>query len=646
MMKKTRDQALLSLVWLSRAATLVLLLTVAYVLDNTATQNYRNDVRQEWQARLNDLSLRLQGTVLQNVQTVWGLAANVSVQPDMTEAEFRKLASVIFALAPQLRNIGLAPDLTIRNIYPLEGNEAALGLDLARQSLSPEQVQSLQDSRKELFNGPINLVQGGEGMAARIPIFENESGRFWGVVSVILDLNRLYSAVDMLSFSETGPLALFRSSAAGQGEDPFFGNVATQWQDPVTTELSMPGINWTLFAQPSQGWPNHPESPVLVRSLLVLMVILVFAGAFWLTSLLIRDHLMQRRFSGLFELAPFGIGLYAADNGKLLRANNSFEKLFGNKANSLAFFRHVYDHTSRPLPEELDIASLLKKKLRFSGLEGYFPDAKNELNPVLLHGLTLDTQNGDPAIWLIAEDISEQKKADRAKSEFISIVSHELRTPLTSIAGSLGLLSNNAVGELPPKASRLAEIAYRNTQQLTLLINDLLDIEKLVAGKMAFSMTDCPVAEIVWECLEDIESFSVDKKVSLKAERLDKVNVKADPGRLCQALNNLLSNAIKFSPENSVVTVCTEKSDHEIRICVSDQGQGVPTAFRDRIFQKFSQADSSDRRAKGGTGLGLAITRELMHAMGGKVGFDSEEGKGACFWLCLPLADADEKGAT
>ena len=637
-MTKTQDRALFYLVWLARAAVLVLLLGVAFVLDSAATQTHRNDVRQEWQARLNDIDLKLQGAILQNVQTVWGLAANVSVQPDITEAEFQQLAPVIFSLAPQLRNIGLAPDLTIRNIYPLEGNEAALGLDLTSQSLSLEQVKTLTESRKALFSGPINLVQGGQGMAARIPIFENESGQFWGVISVILDLNRLYNAVDMASFSENGYLALFKTSSPGLEEDPFFGAATTQWQDPITTELNLPGITWTLFAQPTQGWPSHPESPVLVRSILGLMVLLLFAGTYWLTSLLLRDHQMQRRFSGLFELAPFGIGLYAAQNGKLLRANKSFEKLFGHKANSLHFFRYVYDHRRRILSEELDISGLLEKEPRFSGLEGYFPDAKNELNPVLLHGLTLDTLYGDPVIWLIAEDISEQKKADRVKSEFISIVSHELRTPLTSIAGSLGLLSNNAAGELPQKASRLAEIAYRNTQQLTLLINDLLDIEKLVAGKMVFALEDCQVSGVVRECLEGIESFSVDKQVTLKTEHIHDVNVQADRGRLCQALNNLLSNAIKFSPDHSEVIVHTERTENRIRILVSDQGQGIPAEFRDRIFQKFSQADSSDRRAKGGTGLGLAITRELMHAMDGDVGFDSEEGHGACFWLSLPVA--------
>lgn len=646
MVNKSRDRTLFRAIWLARAAVVLLTLMVAIVLDNTATETYRAEVRQDWQTQLHDISLNLQSTILQNVQTVWGLAANVSVQPNITEAEFQGLASVIFALAPQLRNIGLAPDLTISNIYPLEGNEAALGLDLTQQSLSEEQTQTLKESRRALFNGPIKLVQGGQGMAARIPIFENDSGRFWGVISVILDLDRLYNVVGMQSFSETGDLALFEVTDPARINGPFFGDTTTQWQDPVATELNMPGINWTLLAQPDEGWPSHPESPVLVRLLLVLMVLIISAGSFWLTSLLLRDHQMQRRFWGLFELAPFGIGLYSAEDGTLLRANNSFEKLFGSKANALDFFEAIYSPSGEALSEGLDIPGKLRKDLRFSGLEGYFHGSNDDLSPILLHGLTVDTENGQPVIWLIAEDISEQKKADRAKSEFISIVSHELRTPLTSIAGSMGLLANNAAGELPPKASRLAEIAYRNTRQLTALINDLLDIEKLVAGKMVLNITDCPIKEIVHESLESLETFSIDKRVTLVATQLHDVSVKADRGRLHQALNNLLSNAMKFSPEDSEVTVYSEKSENEIRIFVSDQGLGIPAKLRESIFEKFSQADSSDRRVKGGTGLGLAITRQLMRAMGGEVGFDSEEGSGACFWLSLPLGEADTQGAT
>ncbi|MFY3774587.1 ATP-binding protein [Marinobacter salsuginis] len=646
---KSADRTFFFIILAARAVVLSLLLLVAFVLDNAATQSHRLDIRQEWQSRLNNLNLRLQGSILQNVQTVWGLAANVAVQPDITETRFRQLASVIFELGPQLRNIGLAPDLVIRNVYPLAGNESALGLDLTTQGLDSAQLLELQTSRRPLFSGPITLVQGGQGLAARIPIVEKESGRFWGVISVILDLDRLYDTVDLQSFMEDGQFALLKTSAMGTDSALFFGEADVEWQQPVETELELPGTRWTLLAQPEHGWPNSPESPLLTRSLLGFTVLLIAAFVYWFTRLLLRDHRMQRRFWGLFQLAPFGIGLYNARNKELIRANNSFENTFGDKASNLTFFNTAQKQTGSASLPERDIEAILERDTRFSGLEGYYPNKSGELTPILLQGLTLDKQNGEPVIWLVTEDISEQKEADRLKNEFISIVSHELRTPLTSIAGSMGLLSNNAVGELPPKASRLAQIAYRNAQQLTILINDLLDIEKLVAGKMAFEMARCKVTEVVHECLESLESlenFSVEKRVTLKAKHIHDVQVNADRGRLCQALNNLLSNAIKFSPEDSEVTVASEKSENELRIYVSDQGQGIPAEFRERIFQKFSQADSSDQRAKGGTGLGLAITRELMHAMGGDVGFESEEGKGASFWLSLPLTEPAIESAT
>lgn len=643
---KSADRTFFFIILAARAVVLSLLLLVAFVLDNAATQSHRLDIRQEWQSRLNNLNLRLQGSILQNVQTVWGLAANVAVQPDITETRFRQLASVIFELGPQLRNIGLAPDLVIRNVYPLAGNESALGLDLTTQGLDSAQLLELQTSRRPLFSGPITLVQGGQGLAARIPIVEKESGRFWGVISVILDLDRLYDTVDLQSFMEGGQLALLKTSALGTDSALFFGEADVEWQQPVETELELPGTRWTLLAQPEHGWPNSPESPLLTRSLLGFTVLLIAAFVYWFTRLLLRDHRMQRRFWGLFQLAPFGIGLYNARNKELIRANNSFENTFGDKARNLTFFNTAQKQTGSANLLERDIEAILERDTRFSGLEGYYPNKSGELTPILLQGLTLDKQNGEPVIWLVTEDISEQKEADRLKNEFISIVSHELRTPLTSIAGSMGLLSNNAAGELPPKASRLAQIAYRNAQQLTILINDLLDIEKLVAGKMAFEMASCKVTEVVHECLESLENFSVEKRVTLKAKHIHDVQVNADRGRLCQALNNLLSNAIKFSPEDSEVTVASEKSENELRIYVSDQGQGIPAEFRERIFQKFSQADSSDQRAKGGTGLGLAITRELMHAMSGDVGFESEEGKGASFWLSLPLTEPAIESAT
>lgn len=636
---KAHDRRFHSLIWVARSAIVLLMISVAIIVDTASTERFRSDVRQEWQARIDDLSLKIQGRILQNIQTVWGLAANVSVNPDIGEARFRELASVIFRLAPELRNIGLAPDFIIRHIYPLEGNQAAIGLDLTSQSLSEAQINRLLESERAIFSGPINLVQGGQGLAARIPIFETASGRFWGVISVILDLPHLYNSVNFDSVARDGSLALSVSTDPQDTGGIFFGTTDANWENPVRTALNMPGATWTLFAQPRLGWPNHPESPWLVRSILALIVLLVTGITFWLTRLLQKDRQMQRRFWGLFELAPIGIGLYSARRQTLLRANKSFERIIGKGADSLDYFNVAYDQNGNRLPKGFDIPGKLSTEAQFSGQEGYLSNPEGELRPVVLHGLKLpDTHDRKPVIWLIAEDISEQKKVERMKNEFISTVSHELRTPLTSISGSLGLLVHNAAGELPEKASHLANIAHRNSKQLSFLIDDLLDIEKLVAGKMVFQMENHRIPDIVRECVENIENFAAEHTVNVLVGALEDVPVYVDRRRLCQALDNLLSNAIKFSPGDSEVVVFTKRTGHIVRICVQDNGSGIAPEFRDLIFQKFSQVDASDRRAKGGTGLGLAITRELMTRMGGEVAFESTPGKGTTFWLEVQVA--------
>lgn len=241
----------------------------------------------------------------------------------------------------------------------------------------------------------------------------------------------------------------------------------------------------------------------------------------------------------------------------------------------------------------------------------------------------------------IAHDISERKRNDRMKSEFISTVSHELRTPLTAISGALGLLAGGALGELTEKPRQMIDIAHKNSQRLAYLINDLLDMEKLVAGKMHFDMQAQPLAAIVEQALDANRTYGAERKVSLSlTSALPAVEVRVDSQRLMQVFSNLLSNAIKYSPECGTVGVSVEPHGKSVRVTITDNGPGIPEKFRSRIFQKFSQADSSDTRQKGGTGLGLAITRELVVRMSGQIGFDSEEGKGARFFFELPTLNA------
>lgn len=235
-------------------------------------------------------------------------------------------------------------------------------------------------------------------------------------------------------------------------------------------------------------------------------------------------------------------------------------------------------------------------------------------------------------------DVSERIRMEQMKSEFVSTVSHELRTPLTSIRGSLGLVMGRFGEQLPAKARRLLEMAERNSVRLTVLINDLLDLEKIESGRLAFTFEEVDLRQIVERAVEANEGFAGKHGVSLAfSTTLTEAPVMADPSRLAQVMANLLSNAAKFSPAGAEVSVRLACQRGELCVTVIDRGSGIPAAFQDRIFQRFAQADSSDTRSAGGTGLGLSISKAIVERHEGAIGYDTTEGVGTAFHFTLPV---------
>ncbi|GGB43548.1 hypothetical protein GCM10011502_16080 [Oceanisphaera marina] len=231
---------------------------------------------------------------------------------------------------------------------------------------------------------------------------------------------------------------------------------------------------------------------------------------------------------------------------------------------------------------------------------------------------------------------AERKALSEVKNDFVAVISHELRTPLTSINGALKLVQSGVVGTLPDKASELISLALRNGELLQMIINDLLDFNKLSAGKMELSPVLCNLSELVDDAVLGNQPMADSYQVQLRCQMETALTACVDPLRLRQILDNLISNAIKFSPAKGWVTIRAECIEAErLRITVSDQGAGIPDHFKGLLFERFAQAEHGTMRASKGTGLGLTICKELAILMQGHIGFYNSGG--AHLWLELPL---------
>lgn len=238
---------------------------------------------------------------------------------------------------------------------------------------------------------------------------------------------------------------------------------------------------------------------------------------------------------------------------------------------------------------------------------------------------------------VVFRDVTDRKVAERRITEFISTVSHELRTPLTSIKGAMRIIEGGLAGTLSPRASELVRVASEETERLIRLVNDILDLRKIEEGKLELKFVDLPIDTLVTRAVEAVYGMTSETNIVVEQE-VGLVTLKCDEDRILQVVVNLLSNALKFTPKGSTITLRTDfVGDALIRFSIIDQGNGIPPADLAKLFGRFQQLDSSNTREKGGSGLGLAISKGIVEQHKGKIGVDSEVGKGSTFWFELPV---------
>jgi signal transduction histidine kinase len=240
-------------------------------------------------------------------------------------------------------------------------------------------------------------------------------------------------------------------------------------------------------------------------------------------------------------------------------------------------------------------------------------------------------------LLLNVQDVTQRHELERIKREFVAMVSHDLRTPLTSVQGSLTLLSSGALGNQTQEAQSVIDTAESEIGRLAKLVNDLLDVARIEAGKMDMHLQETPIAVIIRRSAAAVGSFAEQHQIKIEHDD-SPARVQADPERLIQVLVNLLSNAVKFSPPDSKVSICTQTAGEWLEVRVHDDGRGIPPEHKEAIFRRFHQVEDGDANIRQGTGLGLPICKTIIEQHGGTIGVESEVGKGSTFWFRVHIA--------
>ncbi len=350
----------------------------------------------------------------------------------------------------------------------------------------------------------------------------------------------------------------------------------------------------------------------------------------------------EKLFRTVVHHAPIGMALMD-DAGKFINVNSAFSELSGRREADLVNNVRLTDLLPYEDRQSLyaTISAMISGKDQrvYSGEHRIIMPSGEKRWGYLNISWSFDKNQNRYLFIGQVIDITDQKKIDLMKDEFVATVSHELRTPLTSIKGALGLLLAGKSATLTQAQSRLIDIAKSNADRLTDIVNDILDLESISAGEVKFSTTELDLADIIEASVQQMSPFATTHNNTIRIELSEPpLPVCVDYGRTQQVLANLISNACKYSDPDSEVVVKAEQIEDQIIVYVQNTGPGVPESFRSKIFKPFSQADGSDTRTTGGTGLGLNISKQIVQRQGGKIGFESITDGITVFWFTIPIS--------
>jgi len=635
------------------------LLLIGLYIDRLNSHAKMQDLQHELINKLSAVRAQLEGNINTNTMLMKGLVVAISLEPEMSEERFMALSSPLLTGLSQIRNIAAAPNLIIKYMNPVAGNEAAIGLNYRAVPEQYDAVKLARDRGELVLAGPVNLVQGGQGFIARIPVFvaskNSKKSNFWGIISSVIDIEKFYTASGL--YNSDLDIAIRTQNSQSNTEEIIFGDPEIFTFNPVLIDINLPHDKWELAAIPRGGWKLDADSIQNSRLTLLIVGLVILIPLFVLVRSMQKKKESEAFLRLVFKLSPVGIALNNYETGAYIDANNALFEQTGYTSEEFMKLSYWDITPNKYRDDEAIQLKSLQQTGQYGPYEKEYVRKDGSSYPVLLKGMLVLDKSGNKMIWSFIEDISKRKQAEKslqrsqkmdAIGQLTGGIAHDFNNILGIILGNLDLLKQGLKNESTETINRINDI-NKAGQRAVDLTKQLLSFSRNKSSKREITNINTLIEKI-----DNLISRSVTPGIEIQhqlAKNLWLTNI--DQGDFEDALLNLSINArdamsghgqLSITTQNVILDeascshIINSRAGEFIELTLHDTGFGIPEENLEHIFEPFYTTKKEGK----GTGLGLSMVYGFIQRSEGFIEVTSNVGTGTTFKMYLPRFEGQD----
>ena len=635
-------------------ATLVLIILLFASIEFTKYKMglWEKDIKAEMFDYLTGKKSSLEKALFSRIYYTRGVAAYVALNPDITNTEYTELAKEYIRNDSVISSMALSKDCILNAIYPLEGHEAALGLNLLEHPERKTIVEKTIETHLTFVAGPVELVEGGIAFISYTPIFDktnqNEE-QFWGVTDIVIEQNSLFKEAGLKHQENNYLLALRGTNGTGNEGNVFWGDENIFENNPVTIDIDLPIGNWILAAVPQEGWEKYADQDKTLFIILLFSTIIISILIWLFSRAILKIRYNEKELKAIFASLDSLI-IELNHKGEYLKiASLNEELLYLPKENLIGkslyeiFDKEKADYFKKAIENCLTNKKLviIEYPLQINNEERWFSAriSYKGNNSVIYNAYDItESKNREKRL---EESEKQLKELNETKDKFFSIIAHDLRSPLGSQKSVIDLILEEYENLNESTRKELLNSLQESSYHLYNLLENLLEWAMSQSGKIKVVYKEINLKEKYSAILSQFKANAELKNIHLTNELNGDTNVLADENLTEAILRNLISNAIKFTNQGGEIKISSKRisidNSEFLKISISDNGVGIKEEKVKTLFEPDKSQSVRGTADEKGTGLGLLLCKEFAEKQGGQILVESKIGEGSTFAFILKI---------